>query len=296
MKEFCQIPLSRIDVPNQFVRDRNGTFHKDQRHLVESVRLVGLRFPILVKAHGARFTLVDGFRRMKAMESIKGESITAHVVPESDKMSVELLRFQSNFHREDLKPIDEAKLIRSLCSEEGMSINEASKIVGKKPTTIRRYFDCLKINAKWQKLVNDRVVSLFDIQSVAALTVKGQKKLYEDIKRKGIPFSLDVIRSGTWSMDPIKHPEWFNVPKAVAAHRIEINQTPVQFRRIDSVAKMKAVTDHRKGVLRRYEDEIAMALPVIEKIMGIPDLKEALPHRSTRAFREFISEYGTVKK
>lgn len=286
------IALDRIDVPEKYKRERTQELAREQHHLAQSIRAIGLRFPIHVKSANGRYTLIDGYRRLNAMKATKSDKISAFVVPESDKADPDVLRFQSNFHRENLKKMDEAHLIRTLIAEEGISKAEAAKMIGKQVSTIERYFDCLKVGHKWQNLVNSGTITLSDVQPVAALTPKGQRFLFDQIKKRGLPFTGNIIRSVTVTMDPVKHPNLFSNPKGVAAARIsERMGHPVSMQKVEGVGRMKAVVGHRQRVLKQYEDEIAAAIPVVKKVLDTKDLCEVLPGRVLKSFREFAQEY-----
>lgn len=291
-KTTNDIPLSAITVPEKYRRDESLNFRAEQKTLIQSIRAVGLRFPITVKANGKGYVLIDGYRRLRALHRMRSETISAYVIPAGDRTNTDTLRFQLNIHRENLKPMDEAKLIRALIVEEGWTKANVAKALGKKVSTINRALDCLRTSSKWQKLVNDRRINMHDIQPVAALSPKGQHHAYMTIKTRGLPFNRESIRSVVYAMDPIKHPEWFQNPKQVAGMRInERHGHPVTYRKVEDVARLRIITEHRERLLKKYEDEITVALPVITKIMETPEVREALPGRSIKAFTEFLKDY-----
>lgn len=287
------IKLDRIDVPDKYRREKSDDLTREQALLTRSIKTVGLRFPITVKENGRRYTLVDGVRRFNAFRSTRSETIACRIIPEDDRRDVDVLRFQMNFHRENLKPMDEARLFRQMIAE-GWKKQELADAVGRKSNTLSRYFDCLRINAKWQHLVNDRTITLTDVQPVAALSPSGQKYLYSQIKSRELPFNRATISSMTRAMDPVKHPEWFNLPKSVATHRInERHGHPFAMKKVESVARMQVVTAERQRLIEKWEEEITLAIPIIKKVMSIPEVWEELPPGAQNAFKEFATEYIT---
>jgi ParB/RepB/Spo0J family partition protein len=286
------IDIDKIEVPDKYRRERTEGSSKDDTLLVESIRNTGLRIPITLKESGRGFILIDGARRLAALKRCRASVALSRVIRAEDKRDPDLLRYQLNVQRENLKPFDEAKLIRDLCAEESLTQSEAATILGKKRSTINRYFDILKVGGKWQKLINDRVITIPDAQPVAALTHKGQRHLYDSMKRRGLPFTGTSIRNAAQAISPVKNPELFNNAKQVAGQRIsEKVGRPFEMKRVEGVARQKAVTDHWVKLTKRMEDEITAAIPVVQKIMSTKEVFEVLPTRSKNAFAEFAGEY-----
>ena len=292
MREFKLIKVDKVAVDDKYKRSSSADLSSENVLLSKSMKAIGLRFPITVKENGNGYHLVDGVRRLDAAKRLHWNEIPAFVVPSSDKRDLDNLRYQLNAQRENLKPMDEARLIKSLVEDEGLSLKEAAKFFGKRMSTLQRYFDLLRAVPKWQRLVNEGRASMHNIQSVVAYTKKGQQKIYKEIKRRGLPFSEDVIRGVCRSFDPVKDSDLFNKPKTVASMRKnESFGHPFEMKRVQSIAKMRVITDHRQKVLKRYEDEIAAAIPVIKKIKANAAVWDELPVRSKHSFEDFLSEY-----
>lgn len=286
------IPLGKIQVPEKYRREKSQNLSRDQGFLTRSIRSVGLRFPITVRETGKSYVLVDGVLRYNAFKSMRSETIPSRVLPSSNRQDMDVVRFQLNFHRENLKPMDEARIIKAIMVEGGWTKQEVADALGKKVSALLRYLDCLNVNSKWQHLVNDRVIMLTDMQPIAALSHFGQKYLYEQIKKRDLPFSGATISSMTRAMDPVKHPEFFKNPKVVASGRInERHGHPFAMKKVESVARMRVVTDHRQKFLKKLEDEISLVIPIIQKAMETKEVWDDLPVRTKNCFKDFASEY-----
>lgn len=291
--EATLIQVNKIDVPEKFRREKSNEMANDDRLLQQSIKVVGLRFPIRVKEDTkGGYILIDGARRLAAIRALRMEQISAYVIEDS-KADIDVLRYQSNVQRENLKPMDEARLIKALIVEEGLKKDDVARMVGKEPSTIERYLDIIKVNDKWAKLVNDGLLSMWDVKPIAALTAKGQRYVYDEIKKRDIPFSKQVLSSVAASLDPVKNPEYFTNPKNVASARIneKIGQ-PVTMKRAEGVAEMKAVASHHKRTLKDYEERITLSIPVIKKVLHSKEVCEVLMPGTLKAFREFAEEYG----
>jgi ParB/RepB/Spo0J family partition protein len=290
--EATLIPVKDVEVPEKFKREPSAELTAQDHLLQQSIKMIGLRFPIRVKRDNGGYILIDGQRRLAALKALRVEKIPAYVI-EDEKADLDILRYQSNVQRENLKPMEEAKLIKALIVDEGLQKEDVARMVGKEPSTIARYLDIIKINDKWAKLVNDGVLSMWDVKPIAALTPKGQRHAYAEIKRRDMPFSKQVVASVAASLDPVKNPEFFNVPKQVAAARInEKIGHPVAIKRVEGIAEMKAVASHHKRTLKDYEEKISLAAPVIVKVLASKDVCEVLMPSTIKAFREFVAEYS----
>lgn len=290
--EATMIPVDKIEVPDKFRRERSADLSLDDSLLQQSIKMIGLRFPIRVKKAGGEYVLIDGSRRLSALKALRVEKVSAYVI-DDEKADIDLLRYQANVQRENLKPMDEAKLIKLLIVDEGLKKEDVARMVGKEPSTIARYLDIIKINDKWAKLVNDGVLSMWDVKPIAALTAKGQRYVYDEIKDRDIPFTKSVVWTAAAGLDPVKNPEYFNVPKQVAAARInEKIGHPVALKRVEGIAEMKAVTTHHQRTLKDYEDKISLAAPIIKKILASKEVCEVLMPSTLKGFREFAEVYG----
>jgi len=291
MKNSVNIRLDRIDVPKKYIREKSEDLTREQSVLTRSIKAVGLQFPITVKESGKRYVLVDGVRRYNAFRAMRSEAIACHVIPESDTRDMDIYRFQVNVQRENLKPMDEVDIIRQL-EAEGWKRKDLADAIGKKPNTIARLRDCLNVNAKWQRLVNNGTITLRDVQVVAALSHVGQRYLYKEIVDRRMPFNGSTIGSMTRAMDPIKHREWFNRPAAVASHRInERTGHPFKMKKVEGVARMKVFAESRQRTIKVWEEEMLLVTPVIKKVMETTEVWEDLPPRTQNAFKEFASVY-----
>jgi ParB/RepB/Spo0J family partition protein len=290
--EATLVPVKDVEVPEKFRRESSQDLDIQNRLLQQSIKVIGLRFPIRVRPDTkGGYVLIDGARRLAAVKALRVDKIPAYIV-DDEKADLDVLRYQANVQRENLKPMEEAKLIRALIVDEGLKKEDVARMVGKEPSTIERYLNILQINDKWAKLVNDGVISMWDVKPIAALTSKGQRHVYGEIKRRDLPFSKSVVASITAALDPVKDPELFSKPKVVAAARInEKIGHPVAIRKVEGIAEMKAVAAHHKRTLREYEERISLAAPVIVKALASKDVCEVFMPSTLKAFREFVAEY-----
>ncbi|MGE5666855.1 MAG: ParB/RepB/Spo0J family partition protein [Betaproteobacteria bacterium] len=112
--------------------------------LAESIREQGVMQPILVRpVDGGRFEIIAGERRWRAAQQAGLRQIPALVknVPDQAALAVALIE---NIQREDLNPIEEAKGLKRLIDEFGLTHEAAAKAVGRSRSAVS---NLLRLNA-----------------------------------------------------------------------------------------------------------------------------------------------------
>ena len=112
--------------------------------LAESIREQGVMQPILVRpVDGGRFEILAGERRWRAAQQAGLRQIPALVknVPDQAALAVALIE---NIQREDLNPIEEAKGLKRLIDEFGLTHEAAAKSVGRSRSAVS---NLLRLNA-----------------------------------------------------------------------------------------------------------------------------------------------------
>ncbi|MBU6483181.1 MAG: ParB/RepB/Spo0J family partition protein [Betaproteobacteria bacterium] len=112
--------------------------------LADSIREQGVMQPILVRpVDGGRFEIVAGERRWRAAQQAGLREIPALVknVPDQAALAVALIE---NIQREDLNPIEEAKGLKRLIDEFGLTHEAAAKAVGRSRSAVS---NLLRLNA-----------------------------------------------------------------------------------------------------------------------------------------------------
>lgn len=100
--------------------------------LAASLVTAGLLQPILVRAVGDRFVVIDGERRYRAATVAGWETIEALVEPEAKPDGAQRIVRQlvANCQRQDLTPIETARAIEALMGQTGCSASEAAAKLG----------------------------------------------------------------------------------------------------------------------------------------------------------------------
>src|SRR5215469_3564072 len=101
------------------------------RELADSIRLHGLLQPVLVRRLTDGYELIAGERRWRAARLAGVERIPAIVRREAEPQESLLLGLIENLQREDLDPIEEARGIKRLIEQFGLTHEEAAASLGK---------------------------------------------------------------------------------------------------------------------------------------------------------------------
>ena len=101
------------------------------RELADSIRLHGLLQPVLVRRLNDGYELIAGERRWRAARLAGVERIPAIVRREAEPQESLLLGLIENLQREDLDPIEEARGIKRLIEQFGLTHEEAAAQLGK---------------------------------------------------------------------------------------------------------------------------------------------------------------------
>lgn len=101
------------------------------RELADSIRMHGLLQPVLVRRLTDSYELIAGERRWRAARLAGVERIPAIVRHEAEAQESLLLGLIENLQREDLDPIEEARGIKRLIEQFGLTHEEAAARLGK---------------------------------------------------------------------------------------------------------------------------------------------------------------------
>ncbi len=143
----------------------------DEAGLVEltaSIEVSGLLQPVLVRQVGARFELIAGERRWRAVQRLGWLKIPAIVREFDDRMALTLALIE-NLQRDDLTPIDEATGYQRLMEEFTMPQAEVARLVGKDRSTVSNSLRLLKLPAEVQAMLERRELTEGHARALLAL-------------------------------------------------------------------------------------------------------------------------------
>ncbi len=154
--------------------------------LVESIRELGIQFPLLVRptpatgkppSVGECYTLVAGERRLRAAKIVGLPAVPA-VIRELSDVDARTLQMVENLEREDLTALEEAQGYRSLLKL-GLSQKDVGERVGRTQAHISNLVRLLDLPAKVQEAI--QAGQLTPRHARAFLPLAGHAKLVETV-------------------------------------------------------------------------------------------------------------------
>jgi len=149
MKLQKKLRLDEVKEPDEALRSKIEIDGIDE--LAASIRKIGLLQPIGVRKNGDKYEIEYGHRRYIAVHQLGWEEIDAIVLEETDEETLHIERAHENLVREDLNPLDEARMVYKLVYEDGRGIEATAKLLCKKPSWIDMRCDILR----WPQDIQD---------------------------------------------------------------------------------------------------------------------------------------------
>jgi ParB family chromosome partitioning protein len=141
------------------------------KEMAESIRQVGVLQPLQVRPNGDRFSLIYGHRRLAAAKLAKRATVPVFFAPEADEAADHTRRLVENLHREDLRPLDEAKGYQQLLAL-GVSGGQRglAKLVGKSQSHISKRLALLELPDEIQAHVDSGRITPTDAVELSKLS------------------------------------------------------------------------------------------------------------------------------
>ena len=204
-----QIRPSRQQVRTRFDAEPLG-------ELAESIRLHGVLQPLLVRPLADGYELIAGERRWRAARLAGLRSVPAVVRSDAGDDQQLVLGLIENLQRTDLDPIEEARGLRRLIEEFGLTHEEVAHRLGKHRVSVTQSLRLLAGCAAVQSAAASGVISAGHARALIALEGQGPQ---EHGLKVVIAKHLSVRQTENW----------------VRTYR------PLRRRRMDSTAELRAI-------------------------------------------------------
>lgn len=138
--KYRPIPIAEIKEPPKLLR---GQVNPERlQELAHSMNVHGLLQAILVKPTDDGYVVIAGDRRFLAAKSLGWEKIDARILPKSTTADLTLALIE-NIQREDLTPIEEARLIHHFVHDLEKDVDSIAFAFGKKRHWVDTRLDLL---------------------------------------------------------------------------------------------------------------------------------------------------------
>jgi ParB family chromosome partitioning protein len=168
-----ELPIDRIECRPQ-VREHFAQEELDG--LATSLGNVGLQQPILVRAAGEGWVVVDGERRLRAAKQLRWKTISA-IVHEGELSDADVIQRQliANVQRADLRPVEKARAIDRLMREAGWSATQVAAKLGLSAATVSKLLALLVLPADAQQRVDAGELAASTAYEVAKICDAGER-------------------------------------------------------------------------------------------------------------------------
>lgn len=196
----CMLPIRLID-PNKDQPRRN--FREDAlEELAASIRSVGVIQPIIVAPVGERYRIIAGERRYRASRMADLMEIPAIVRDWDQQRQMEAALIE-NLQRDDLNPIEEARGVRRLMDESGLTQEKIAERIGKSRPAVANLLRLLNLEDSVQQLVIEGKLSAGHARALVTVDKKRQIQLANLTVQQG----WSVRQLERICAQPVKEPE-----------------------------------------------------------------------------------------
>lgn len=185
--ENCKLPVSSIKLPEQWNREGPGKLDS----LVESLKTHGQIVAIVVRpgAKVGEYELVDGRRRILAMQEAGIKEATATIVESADSTDAYAKSFVANMHRLQHDPIEISNVFAVL--SETMKNKDVAKICGVSESTVSQHLAIRKLPSKIQTAIKKGQILMTEARELCRLDPEEDAAELEKISTGMIEGTID---------------------------------------------------------------------------------------------------------
>lgn len=133
------------------------------------------------------FEVIDGFKRFRAAREANLEEISVVVDEVIDVKEAKRLILQSNSPRRTISSMDEARVVKSLVDEHGLTLTATSKLLGRKCAwTSKRYTLAKRLDASLQNALDEKLLTVSVAYSLCRFGKKEQVRMAHAIRQGGL--------------------------------------------------------------------------------------------------------------
>ena len=138
------------------------------KELAESIKEAGIIQPLLVVAEGENYRIIVGERRWRAAQKagLKKIPVLIRSIPRERELEVSLVE---NLHREDLNPLEIARVYQRLSEEMNCTQQEIADRVGKDRASVANYLRLLQLPEKVQEYLAENRISMGHARALVTL-------------------------------------------------------------------------------------------------------------------------------
>jgi ParB family chromosome partitioning protein len=227
--------------------------------LAQSMRETGVIQPILVVPEGETYKIIVGERRWRAAQKagLRKIPVLIRQIPKERQLEISLVE---NLHREDLNPLEIARVYERLVRELGYTQEEIAERVGKDRTSVTNYLRLLNLPEIVQGYLIENQISMGHARALLAIEgAESQVSLAREIVHKNLSVrEVERIISGRKARKPtLKKPESDADLRAVEEELVRVLGT-----------KVAIVGNRKRGTIKIAYFSLDDLNRIYEKIKG----------------------------
>lgn len=167
------------------------------KELADSMQLVGLIEPVVVRNRNDYFEIIAGHRRYLAATLLKWDTLPC-IIRDLDDEAALTLRIHENLHRENMTPLDEANFVAVLHYEYKWSINKVCKELSKSKNWTNDRIDIFSLPDNFKEALGNKSIK----PAVALLLIQIDNEPYRNELLKRAAYSgLTTAQARGWLND-----------------------------------------------------------------------------------------------
>lgn len=130
------------------------------------------------------YRIIYGHRRYAGAKLLGLTEINAIVYKNVTDDDIKAIQLIENIQRQDVHPMQQARVFNTLIQEKRISVEEVSRRIGKSIHFVRQQLTLVELVPKWQDLFLKNGISLVNALKIALLPSAAQMEIYKDTVRK----------------------------------------------------------------------------------------------------------------
>jgi ParB/RepB/Spo0J family partition protein len=187
--ENCKLPITTIKIPEQWNREGPGKLDT----LVESLKLHGQIVAITVRPGEkvGEYELVDGRRRILAMQEAGIKEAVATIVESADSTDAYAKSFVANMHRLQHDPVEISNVFATL--NETMKNKEIAKLCGVSEGSVSQHLAIRKLPPKFLSALKKGTLLMSECRELCRLDPEEDAEFLDKIGSAMIEGTMDTF-------------------------------------------------------------------------------------------------------
>lgn len=155
------------------------------QELADSIRAQGVVQPVVVRPVSGGFELIAGERRWRAAQLAGLHEIPA-IVREIPDQAAAAMALIENIQREDLNPLEEARALKRLIEEFGLTHQQTADSVGRSRAAVSNLLRLLDLADQVKQMLEEGQLEMGHARALLALSGAAQVEAARHVVRKGL--------------------------------------------------------------------------------------------------------------